>query len=414
MSIISTVIQDLTQYVKRFTGTAAPSSTPDRAGSLHFDTTAKKMYASYGADDEYDWGELANAEDTSLRDFGICQGRLTLESGVPVSTSDQIGKETLYFTPYNGSMIDIFDGTNWVRRKFTEISLSIATLIENTVYDIFCDYAEDAFILSAVAWDSPSGGAITSISNASPRVASTSTPPTTGTLVTIKGNSVAGNNKTWRIGTVVAGTSFALLNLDSTNSSSPGSVGSDGTFTRKDENQERATVITKQDGILVQGNKRYLGSIKMTDVAGQCEFSRGFRGVWNQYNRVEFLLYNYAADYTTLTKVSTYYLPANDFANSVYFIIGQIEDYVKSIIVAKIDPSDDGVSAYLYCVLNSKSTLSSGEEVVVGFASGPPSRLSCSDFSHPLLGANYANILMNASASSVVVSLATLKLMIKM
>ena len=62
MSIISNMVYDLTQYVKRFTGTAAPSTTPDRAGSLHFDTSAKKTYASYGTSSSSDWVEVGTNE----------------------------------------------------------------------------------------------------------------------------------------------------------------------------------------------------------------------------------------------------------------------------------------------------------------------------------------------------------------
>ena len=41
----------------------------------------------------------------SINDF-----RLTLESGVPVSTSDQIAKTTIYLTSYKGNTINFYDG----------------------------------------------------------------------------------------------------------------------------------------------------------------------------------------------------------------------------------------------------------------------------------------------------------------
>ena len=64
-------------------------------------------------------------------------GRLTLESGVPVSTSDQTSKTTIYYTPYNGNMISLYDGSNWSSYTFTERSLALGTLTSAKNYDVF-------------------------------------------------------------------------------------------------------------------------------------------------------------------------------------------------------------------------------------------------------------------------------------
>lgn len=64
------------------------------------------------------------------------QGRLTTESGVPVSSSDRTGQGTLYYTPYQGSRISVWDGSKWLFHKFTERSLALsATSGKN--YDVF-------------------------------------------------------------------------------------------------------------------------------------------------------------------------------------------------------------------------------------------------------------------------------------
>lgn len=75
----------------------------------------------------------------------ICQGRLTLESGVPVSSTDQDAKGTLYFTPYQGNHLGVYDGTRWLLKTFSEVSLSL-TLTNGGVYDVFID--DDAATLS--------------------------------------------------------------------------------------------------------------------------------------------------------------------------------------------------------------------------------------------------------------------------
>jgi hypothetical protein len=63
-------------------------------------------------------------------------GRLTLETGVPVSSSDQTAKSTLYYTPYSGNRIDLWDGSMWRPFLFTETSLSL-TLTSGKNYDVF-------------------------------------------------------------------------------------------------------------------------------------------------------------------------------------------------------------------------------------------------------------------------------------
>lgn len=53
-------------------------------------------------------------------------GRLTLETGVPVSSSDQTGKTTIYYAPYLHNCIMLYDGTRWVQTFFTELSQALS------------------------------------------------------------------------------------------------------------------------------------------------------------------------------------------------------------------------------------------------------------------------------------------------
>lgn len=79
-------------------------------------------------------------------------GRLTLESGVPISTSDQTSKTTIYYTPYNGDRISIYDGTNWGVYTFTERSLALGTLTSGKNYDVFIYNNAGTLTLEALAW----------------------------------------------------------------------------------------------------------------------------------------------------------------------------------------------------------------------------------------------------------------------
>jgi len=67
----------------------------------------------------------------------VANGRLTLETGVPVPATDQTAKTTIYFTPYQGNRISLYDGTQWSLRTFTELSLALGTLTADKNYDVF-------------------------------------------------------------------------------------------------------------------------------------------------------------------------------------------------------------------------------------------------------------------------------------
>lgn len=67
----------------------------------------------------------------------ICEGRLTTESGAPVSTADRTAQSTLYFTPWGGNKIALYDGTRWGLFAFTEISLALSGLTSDKNYDVF-------------------------------------------------------------------------------------------------------------------------------------------------------------------------------------------------------------------------------------------------------------------------------------
>lgn len=67
----------------------------------------------------------------------ICHGRLTTETGVAISTSDRATQSTIYFTPFKGNRIDLYNGTRWLRYTFTEKSLALSGLTSGKNYDVF-------------------------------------------------------------------------------------------------------------------------------------------------------------------------------------------------------------------------------------------------------------------------------------
>lgn len=93
---------------------------------------------------------LARLSDVASLAPSICEGRLTLESGVAVSTTDQTAKTTVYFTPYKGSRVSTYSGSAWSTSAFTEKSLSLSGLTANKNYDIFI--VDGTLALEALVW----------------------------------------------------------------------------------------------------------------------------------------------------------------------------------------------------------------------------------------------------------------------
>ncbi len=92
------------------------------------------------------------------------EGRITVQTGVPVPTSDQTAKATLYFTPStlqgiattNGNLT-LYNGSALINVAYTQLSLGLSGLTSGKNYDVFVDYNSGSpqIVLSA-AWASDS------------------------------------------------------------------------------------------------------------------------------------------------------------------------------------------------------------------------------------------------------------------
>jgi len=89
-------------------------------------------------------------------DNSLCNGRLTLVSGTPVTVSDVTAASTLYFTPYLGSRISLYDGTtDWEVYDFSEASLALSSLGTGSNYDVFAYWDSGSLALElSAAWSS--------------------------------------------------------------------------------------------------------------------------------------------------------------------------------------------------------------------------------------------------------------------
>lgn len=82
----------------------------------------------------------------------VVNGRLTLESGVPISTTDQTAKTTIYFTPFRGNQVGLWNGSAWSNYTFSEVSLALGTLTSGQCYDVFGYISGSTIALEMLAW----------------------------------------------------------------------------------------------------------------------------------------------------------------------------------------------------------------------------------------------------------------------
>lgn len=87
-------------------------------------------------------------------DNSLCQGRLTLQSGQP--EADQAASATLYWTPYKGNRLALYDTSisAWVGYSFSELSTSLAAISANKNYDVFVYDNSGVLTLELVVWTS--------------------------------------------------------------------------------------------------------------------------------------------------------------------------------------------------------------------------------------------------------------------
>lgn len=100
------------------------------------------------------WLNLNSIEDLPLASYQLAQGRLTLSSNTPVPSSDVLAATTLYYTPYEGNIITLYNGTRSQDYTFSQLSISLAGLLANTNYDVYCYPNAGNPTLELLAWSS--------------------------------------------------------------------------------------------------------------------------------------------------------------------------------------------------------------------------------------------------------------------
>lgn len=67
----------------------------------------------------------------------VCEFRLTLTTALPVTTSDVTAAATVFWTPYKGNHVGLYDGSQWNIRTSAQLSIDVTLLSADKLYDVF-------------------------------------------------------------------------------------------------------------------------------------------------------------------------------------------------------------------------------------------------------------------------------------
>lgn len=94
------------------------------------------------------WSTPTSASSTI--DISICNGRLTLTSNDPIGSDT--ASNVVYFTPYNGNRIALYDGSSWSLHTFSQLSVTAGSSGSNTNWDVFIYNNSGTLTLERVQW----------------------------------------------------------------------------------------------------------------------------------------------------------------------------------------------------------------------------------------------------------------------
>jgi len=117
------------------------------------DVTLDESYKTYSlVYDGTNWRPFTFSEAESVDQPMVCEGRLTLTSGTPVTTADVTGAGTIYFALYGGNRIALYTGAAWTTVTFAEMSIAASGGTASKPHDIFLDYNGGSPALALLAW----------------------------------------------------------------------------------------------------------------------------------------------------------------------------------------------------------------------------------------------------------------------
>jgi len=297
----------------------------------------------------YDGAAWLSVMATPAPRAGVCDGRLTLESGAPASPSDQLAKTVVYFTPDRGNQIGLYDGSSaWALVSFTEASVkltdtqSAATTNGSAIVTGLANTAQLIAGMDVSGTGVPGGTTIASVDGPAQITLSANATATGAPSLTFK---VAADTNVDVFGFNDGG----VLKLQ---------LGkwSNGTT--------RAPALALQDGALIKSGattRRYLGTIRTTNVAGQCEDSLSKRFVWNAQNRRARPMRAFEATDSWTYSTAAWRQANGSAANQLSFVRGLNEDGVSASVATLASTSSGSAQpVYLSIGLDGTTAIAAG------------------------------------------------------
>jgi hypothetical protein len=149
-------------------GTASTANTGTGATDVPTITNADGRYAKLAglSTQTFDCATPTQAQHATRKDYvdtavasagggaiaGICQFRLSTESGVPVSSSDRTAQSTIYLTPMYGNAIGLKISGTWTMKTTAEISLALSGLTSGKNYDVWAYWTGSVVALEVLVW----------------------------------------------------------------------------------------------------------------------------------------------------------------------------------------------------------------------------------------------------------------------
>jgi hypothetical protein len=258
-------------------------------------------------------------------------GRLTPVSGEPVVVDDYATVTELYFTPYKGNQLTLWDGTRWTPVTFAETAITVP----NTrwcLFDIFGYLDGGSLAIETLDWDTASDdiSGITGIGVYSDNLTGVSFNSlghtlAIGDLVLVEGAACCLAEGIWRVSAVDTGT-VSLAGSYGTRATTlalaglPSSALAGGRWYKL--NTDRATALTYSDGRLTKSGDKtrlYLGTGCTTGTNGQTAYTAKQRLLTNALNPLRFgeRVVSGARVYPLTSPALTYYRFEASYATSV-------------------------------------------------------------------------------------------------
>ena len=96
---------------------------------------------------------ITTAVNTNILAKYECGLRLSLTTGVPITTSDVTAATTVYVTPIRGGICSFYDGSStWTTLANAEVSIALGTDTASLPYDVFCYNNAGTMACERLAW----------------------------------------------------------------------------------------------------------------------------------------------------------------------------------------------------------------------------------------------------------------------